>query len=625
MRTWSLRAASGVAVLLSLYHLYTTVFGTPPSYLHRSYHLLFVLVLVGLAGLGPKRTDWRSNLIGTWLYLVGSIASMAYLVFNYDYIVERFTYAEPLHWMDVLASVVVLAVVIDGTRRVVGWAMPVVALVSLAYAFFGHYLPRLVGHPPVLAEVVLEHQVLTPEGVFGIPLGVSATYIILFTLFGAFLYNSGVGSFFMDLAVASAGRYSGGPAKVAVISSAMFGTISGSAIANVVTTGSFTIPMMKGIGYRPSFAGAVEASASTGGMIMPPIMAAAAFIMAEITGIPYLRIALHALIPALLYFLAVYVSVHLEAIRAGLKGIPSEDRPRVLPVLLGRGHLVLPVFVIIYFLVEGYTPMYAAALAIGSVLVTSFFRRSTWMSPRKVLDALEKGGKEIQTVAVACACAGIIVGSVTITGLGLKLTSLVLTLSGGNLLLALVFTAVASIILGMGISATPVYIITASLLAPALVEMGVPLVAAHLFIFYFSNLSGITPPVALVSFAAAGVADSKIGETAREALKLGAAAYIVPFMFVYGPELLLIGDWVTLVTTVVTASLGVTALAAGVQGWLWGRANWLERLLYLAGAFSLIKPGWKTDLAGLVCIAIALASQRLRAKRCTGEEAHVHP
>ena len=494
-------------------------------------------------------------------------------------------------------------------------ALPLMAVVFVLYALVGPYLPGPLAHRGIAPETLIDQMYLVTEGIFGIPLGVSATYIILFIIFGAFLERSGVGEFFIQLANAIAGGARGGPAKVAVVSSAMFGSISGSAVANVVTTGAFTIPLMKRVGYRPHFAGAVEAAASTGGQIMPPVMGAAAFVMAEFMGIPYLEVCKHALIPALLYFVAVLASVHFEALRTGLRGLPKEELPPLGRTLLRGGHMLLPVVIIVGLLIMGYTPMYAAIVATASTVVLSWLRKETRMGPRAIWDALERGAVNTLTAASACACAGIIIGVVALTGLGLKFTSVVLAVAAGNLLPALFLTMIAGLVLGMGLPTTPAYIVMAALLIPALMSMGVNMVAAHMFAFYFAIISAITPPVALASYAGAGVAKADSWQTGIAAVKLGATAYIVPFMVAFSPALLLIGSPDETIRSVLTAIIGVVCLAGGLQRYLLTRANLVEALLLLAAAFTLIDPNLMTDVVGLGFLAAAVVLQRLRMRK----------
>jgi TRAP transporter 4TM/12TM fusion protein len=487
--------------------------------------------------------------------------------------------------------------------------MPITALAFVAYALFV---------AKVAPGSVVEINYLTTEGIFGIPLSVSATYVILFILFGAFVERSGAGKMFMDFALSLTGHSVGGPAKVAVITSGLFGTISGSAVANVMTTGTFTIPMMMRLGYRPAFAGAVEAVASTGGQIMPPIMGAAAFVMAEFLGVSYLTVAVFALIPALLYYVAVFVAVHFEALRTGMKGLPREECPRLLPVLKERGHLFLPLVIIVAVLVSGYSAPFAALFGILSVVPVALMRKSTRseINLKGIVDALDSGARGALTIAAACACAGIVIGAIAQTGLGLTFTSFVLAVAQNNLIPALVLTMLAGIILGMGLPTTPAYIIQVALLVPALVKLGIVVQAAHLFVFYFAILSAITPPVALAVYAACGLSRSNLWETGWAAVKLGATGYIVPFMFAFSPALLLLGPWPESSLATLTALIGVTCLAGSLHSFFFlGPASAWQRVALLVAAICLIKPGWITDLAGGLALALVLLTQwRARAE-----------
>jgi TRAP transporter 4TM/12TM fusion protein len=436
---------------------------------------------------------------------------------------------------------------------------------------------------------------------------------MLFILFGAFVERSGAGQLFMDFALAMAGHTPGGPAKVAVITSSLFGTVSGSAVANVMTTGTFTIPLMMRTGYRPAFAGAVEAVASTGGQLMPPIMGAAAFVMAEFLGVSYLTVAGFAILPALLYYVAVFMAVHFEAKRIGLVGLPKADLPRMKQVLQERGHLFLPLLVIVVVLLSGRSAAFSALCGIGSVIPTTWLRASTrrtftWQA---IVEALESGARNTLVVALACACAGMVIGTITLTGLGLAFTGVVLALSENSLLLALLLTMLAGILLGMGLPTTPAYIVQVALLVPALVKLGVQVEAAHLFVLYFAVLSAITPPVAMAVYAANGISRGTLMQTSWAAVKLGLTGYIIPFMFVFSPSLLLMGDFFTVSLAALTATIGVICLAGGLHRYFFfGPARWWECIMLVVAALVLIKPGWVSDVSGLLLIVLIAASQR---------------
>jgi TRAP transporter 4TM/12TM fusion protein len=614
---------SGIAVLMSLFHLYTAGFGVLGDLNQRAAHLMFTFVLIFLAYSASPTSRSRLALLDVGLAVLGAVAA-GYLLFNYEYVVSRELYITPIKpWEWVLAIATVL-LVLEAARRTNGWPLVIVAAAFLVYAFVGPYLPGLLSHRGVPPSKLVDQLYLTVEGIFGIALAVSSTFVFLFILFGAFLEKSGTGEFFIDLSKAMVGNMRGGPAKMAVVASGMFGTISGSAVANVVTTGTFTIPLMRRLGYTKDFSGAVEAVASTGGQFMPPVMGAAAFVMAEFSGVPYLKVCIHAAIPAVLYYLAVGMMVHLEACKLGIQGLPRAELPRLGRTLAFGWHLFLPLIGIVYFLMRGYTPLLAGFYAVLLTIVISMVRKATRMNPRKVYAALEAGALSALPVAAACAAAGIVIGVVNLTGLGLRFSSLIINLSGGSLLVALVLTMFASLILGMGLPTTPAYVIQAALAVPALVNLGVPIIAAHLFCLYFAVISAITPPVALAAYAGASISGGNAMTTGFIATRLGLAAYIIPYMFVYGPALLTIGEPLNVLLAAATALVGVVGLAAAAEGWLLGRMAVWERLLTLGSALLLIKPGWMTDLAGLILFGgVALSQVRrfgLRSRRETAAE-----
>ncbi len=601
---------SAIAVMMASYHLYAGLFGAPEALLHRSIHLLFTLVLVFLVYPFSKEKgrQWHDY----FLFALG-VTSIVYLFWNYEYFITRYPYVHPLSKADLFLGIILVLILLEAARRSIGLAMPITALVFILYAYAGPYLPGLLHHAGTNTETIIDQLYMTTEGIFGIPLGVSATYVILFVIFGAFLERSGGGQFFMDLAAATTGKSRGGPGKIAVISSSLFGTISGSAVANVMVTGQFTIPMMKRTGFQPHFAGAVEATASTGGQIMPPVMGAAAFVMAEFTDTPYITVCKHALFPAILYFLSVFMAIHFEALKSNLKGM-TENAPRLLDVLFKEGHLLIPVAIMIYLMFTGYTPMYACIFSIISVVILANLTRLTRMGIKRILAALEEGAKGALSVAVACACAGIVIGVINLTGLGLKFTSFVLFLAGESLAPALLFTMGAGIILGMGLPTTAAYIVMAALLVPALVKLGIPLIAAHMFAFYYAIISAITPPVALAVYAGAGLAGSNMWKTGFAAVRIGAPGFIIPFMFAYEPSLLFLGSAWTTFSSFITAAIGVAILAAGMIGWFLRETNWLERILLIAAAILLIKPGFYTDLIGFILIGSVAFMQKMGKK-----------
>jgi len=599
-----------IAVAMSVYHIYAGYFGAPEALLHRSVHLFFVLVLI--FSLFPFSTkEWGKKIRWTdWILILLTLASTGYLFVNYEYVITRYALVHPLSGMDLGFGILLTLLLIEGSRRVIGPALPITAGVFLAYAYVGPYLPGLLRHSGFSTEMIIDQLYMTTEGIFGIPLGVSATYVILFIIFGTFLEKSGTGQLFMDFASAITGWTRGGPGKIACISSALFGTISGSAVANVMVDGWLTIPLMKRTGFNTPFACAVEATASTGGQIMPPVMGAAAFVMAEFTGIPYITICLYAMIPALLYYFALFMSIHFMAGRMGLKGIPKEELPRLKKVLAARGHMFIPLIIIVYMMTAGYTPMYACIYSTVAVVVLSILRKETRMGFWTIIKALEEGAKNTLVVAAACACAGIVIGVINLTGLGLKFTSFVLFLAGDSLIPALIMTMLAGIVLGMGMPTTPAYIVQAALLIPALIKLGVLNIAAHMFVFYFSTISAITPPVAMAVYAAAGIGGAKLWPTGIWAMRVAAAGFIVPFMFVYGPSLLFIGSAFDIITSAISASFGVMALAAGMMGWFVKKVVIWERIVLLIAAVLLIKPGLYSDAIGYILLLWVFLKQK---------------
>ena len=607
------KIVSAIAIAFSVFQLYTATFGVLDAQLQRGVHLGFGLALAFL--LYPTCRSWSRNEIHPLdlvLAVLGA-AAPAYIIYEYQHLVLR---AGTVSSLDLVVGVIGILLVIEATRRVVGIPMVCVVLAFLAYAFAGPYMPGILAHRGLTLPQLVGHLYFTTEGIFGIPLGVSSTFIFLFILFGAYLESTGLGKFFIDLANSIAGWASGGPAKVAVLSSGLMGTVSGSSVANVVGTGSLTIPMMKKLGYHKDFAGAVEAAASTGGQLMPPVMGAAAFLMAEFVGVPYIEIVKAAVVPALLYFAGIWLGVHFEAKRNNLKGIPRDQLPKMGRLLTERGHLALPLVVIVYLLVSGYTPMRAALVAIVLAILCSALRKSTRMKPIEIVRGLENGARNVLGVLVACASAGIIIGVVTKTGVGLKLASGLLDLSGGLLLPTMFFTMITAIILGMGVPTTANYVITSTIAAPALVQMGVPILAAHMFVFYFGIIADITPPVALAAYAGAGISGGDPLKTGVNASKLAIAAFIIPYMFVLSPVLLMVsGTVIDLLLATITALLGMVALSSGLIGFLADKCLLPERLLLAVGGLLLIKPGWITDVIGVVIFAVILALQLKRRKQ----------
>ncbi len=600
-----------IAIAMSLYHMYVAAFGPPEALIFRGTHLMFATSLVFL--LYPLRSEggalWRAL---DAVLLVAGLGMVLHIFYNYEYYTNRIIYIDELTFSDKAWAWAALLVVLEGTRRVIGWALPVTALCFLAYALNTH----------VTLPVLLEQVYLSTEGIFGSTLGVSASYVMLFVLFGAFMERSGTGQLFMDFAMSITGHTAGGPGKVAVVSSSLFGTVSGSAVANVMVDGPITIPLMKRTGFRPPFAAAVEAVASTGGQLMPPIMGAAAFVMAEFLAVPYVQIAIWAIVPALLYYLSVFFAVHFEAKRYKLAGVPKSQLPRFGQVMRVRGHLFMPIAIVLTGLLMGYSAPLCALAGALSCLPLAMLRASTRadITWRTVLEALHDGARNTLAVAMACACAGIVIACVTITGLGIVFTQMVVALSYESLILALMLTAMAGIVLGMGMPTTPAYIMMVALLVPAVIKLGAVTPAAHMFAFYFAILSAITPPVALAIFAAAGLAKANMWQSGFAAMRAAAPAYIVPFMFVYEPLLLLVVDdwgseWPFVVWSVISASIGVICLAASLFGWLVTYALFWQRALLFVAALCLIKPGLITDTVGLGLLGLVGAWQLFTLRR----------
>ncbi len=745
--------AMGVAILMSIFQTFTAGWGTLITFRQRSLHIIFTFILGFLyypgSEIGMGRKEKKFNLkayfkrlktidliflvvyvlffmgifreifimpvavvlsIGSSfilyggkrrtrknsvdpldiLYIVLSIVVFGYIFMNYKEIsLKGADYTK----IDFLFGGLAILLTIELSRRVVGVELPLVAIAFLFYAYFGPYLPGVLAHKGYRVGRIISHMYLTTEGIMGIPLGVSATFVFMFILFGAFLDKTGVGKFFIDIAYALTGHLKSGPAMTAVVASGFMGSISGSSVANTVTTGAFTIPLMIETGYEPEFAGAVEATASTGGQIMPPVMGAAAFIMAEFTGIAYKDIIIAALIPAILYYFAVAVTVHLEASRLGLKGLPREELPKISKILKERGYLFLPLALIVYLLVKGYTPTISAYYAIVFsaiiALMASMIKGENPMDIKKVLplifatyllgsrflpelklpgnveiislvlavvfpvlfgflvknfrkevkedkseaanfnldnilEALASGAKGAVGVACACACAGMIVGVVTLTGLGLRLAGIIVSAAGGNLLLTLFFTMVASIILGMGLPTTAKYIVLATMAVPALLKLNVNLMAAHLFILYFGVVADITPPVALAAYAGAGIAGANSMKTGVQAIKIALAAFIVPYLFALNSHLILIdsmnGSTVNFLPIyaalpiIVSALIGIICLASTVEGYFITDSKPFERIILAVAAFLLLKPGIITDVVGLAALGLVYIIQKNRSK-----------
>jgi TRAP transporter 4TM/12TM fusion protein len=613
---WQGILITAIAVAMSLFHFYTSGFGLLLAMKQGSLHLAFVLVLVFL--LYPARETSRRDGIPLYDFILAALAAFAtlYIFFEFEDLVNR---AGLPTTMDIIVGFMGIILLLEATRRVSSPVLPCIAIFFLFYCYFGRHFPQMFQHRGFNIQRIINHMYLGTEGVFGIPLGVSATFVFMFILFGSVLEQTGMGRFIIDLAMAMAGGATGGPAKVAVLSSGFMGSISGSSVANVCTTGMFTIPLMKSVGYKPHFAGAVEAVASTGGQIMPPVMGAAAFIMAQFMGVPYVQVALAAVVPALLYYFAVMVQVHFEATRLGLLGLPKEKLPSLLKLLKAKGHLLLPLFGIVYFLLAGFTPLKAAYNGIIISIAVSFLNKETRLTPKKLKLALENGAKGALGVACACGTVGIIVGTATLTGLGLRIASAIVAIAGGKLLATLLLTMVACILLGAGLPTTANFIVTSTMAAPALFKLGVPPMAAYMFVLYFGIAADLSPPVALAAYAGAGIAGAEPMRTGITAVKLALAGFIVPFIYVYNPMLVLV-DFkpFPFILAVVTAVLGVFLLGMATIGFYKTSMAWWKRIISLGGALGLLIPGWQTDVIGLIILIGIHILQVRKAKKEAG-------
>lgn len=625
-----------ISVIFVLFQLYATLSGAITAQVLRATHLAFVQLLAFLL-FPPTKNSPRNTL--PWydivLGLIG-VACWLYIVVNFDSLVRRSGNNTP---MDVAVGIVGILVLFESCRRIVGFPIMIIAGSFIVFAFAGKYLPGFLHHRGYSLQRVVCHLFYNTEGIMGTPIGACSTFIFLFILFGALLEKTGIGHFFIDVCNALAGGASGGPAKVAVLSSALLGTVSGSSVSNTVGSGSFTIPMMKRLGYKGEFAGAVEAAASTGGQIMPPIMGAAAFLMAESLGLPYITIVKAAIVPAILYFTGIFITVHLEAKKLGLKGLPKDQLPRFMPLLLRKGYMILPLVVIIYFLCAGKTAVFAALMGIIACVLVGFgvsvsdfaHGRKPSFGGKDIVEIMCTAARNIISVAIACGMAGIIIGIVTLTGLGLRLGNGLVMLAHGKLLLTLVFTMVASIILGMGAPTTANYLITSTITAGAIISLGIEPLAAHMFAFYFGIIADVTPPVALAAIAGAAIAKAKPMKTALNATKLAIGAFIIPYMFVYNSKMLMINaSALSVVMIIITAILGMFGISVALEGYGFNNTGFfynsrkgkatiiafdaVERLLFAIAGLLCVIPETKTDIIGVSLLAVLIAYQLILKK-----------
>ncbi|MCF7935621.1 MAG: TRAP transporter permease [Synergistales bacterium] len=593
-------------VIMGSFHLYTALQGTLEAYLQRMTHLTFVLPLVFL--LMPFRKDpdspETSIPLQDWGLAVLAAVPGLYAIANYDAIASRIVHFDPVSTVQLVLGLMLVILLLEATRRSVGWPLALIATIFGAYMLVGDQMPGLLRGIGFSWHEIAEVLYLTDEGVFGIPLGVSATFVMIFLIMGGFLDKSGVGEFFLEMAQALTGRTRGGPAKIAVASSGLFGMLSGSAVANVYSTGALTIPMMKRIGYESHFAASVEAVASSGGQIMPPIMGASAFIIASFIGIPYREVMIAAFVPAALFYLAVGLMVHLRAVKLGLRGLTKEELPSKLR-MLKHVYMLAPVVILVYMLLVGYTPMRAAVFAIGISWACSLFSRENRMGIKAILDAIYQGSINIIVVAMACAAAGIIIGSINLTGFGFKFVSAVIALSQGIPFVGLALIMVIAIILGMGLPTTGAYLLASAMGVPALIELGFPMLGSHLFVFYFAIVSAITPPVALAAYAASSISGSDPNKTGFTAMRLGVVAYIIPFAFIYDQTLLLHGGYLANSLAALCAIVGATGLAAGMEGYSFRRLKSWERAVLLAFSVASIWPLATVKIGGALAIGAA--------------------
>lgn len=597
-----------IAVAMSIFHLYTSGFGTLMAMKQRSVHLAFLVLLTFLLYPGSKRAPNSRPSVFDYLWLALSLSSSLYIFFAFD----AFSIRGTASTLDYIMGAVLIVCVLEATRRTVGKGLMILSIIFIAYGFLGQYIPGVLGHTGFSFRRIVYQLFLSSEGIFGISLGVSSTYIFLFILFGAFLTETGMGRFIKDLAMSLAGRTIGGEAKVSIVASGLMGMINGSAVGNVAATGTFTIPLMREAGFNPVFASAVVAVAGTGGMIMPPVMGAASFIMAEFLGVHYSTIMLAAAIPAVLYYLAEYSVIHIEAIKMGMKPIPKEEIIPITKVMKERGHLIVPIVVIVYLLLIGRTPLYAAFYGIISSVAVSFISKETRLTWKSFLRAMELGARQSVGVGIACAVVGNIIGITNLTGLGLVLGDNIVSLAGGSILITSALTMVVCIILGMGLPTTACYIVTATIAAPALVKLGVNPLAAHMFAYYFACLSNLTPPVAIASYGAAGLSGQSPSAVGWTGFRISLAGFLIPFTFILNPTLLLLGGNVTtIVWSTITSLLGVVALASALQNYLYVRMDILQRAAMLIGAVLLIFPGLTTDIAGIVLVGAVFFRQKI--------------
>ena len=605
---WHTKLIALLALAMACFHVYTSATGLLAAMMQRSIHLFFVMTLVFLMYPASKKRENKGPAVYDWIFFVLSIISVGYVIVDNKNFLLRSGLANKT---DVVMAIILTVLVLEATRRCVAKELSIIAIIFLLYGYFGYLMPGIFRVKGGSILRLVDHLYMIPEGIFGTCLGTSANYIVLFVVFGAFLEKSGLGSLIQDVAIALTGRRPGGPAKVSVISSALFGTVSGSAAANVVTTGSFTIPLMKRIGYSPEFAAAVEACASTGGQIVPPVMGTAAFLMADYIGMPYKDIMIAAILPCLLYYFSIFMTVHLRAKRTGLRGLTKEECPDVKQALKERGHLVIPFILVIYMIIAGYSPVHAGFWGIASTVIVAETRKTTRMSFKDIIDALITGAKRSVSVAVACTCVGYIIGIVTLTGVGNVLGNYILQLAHGQLLFTCILAMILSIFLGMGLPCTGVYIVMATLVAPVFAKFGVNIVAAHLFCFYYGIMASITPPVAIAAYAGAGIAQCNPAKAGWMSFRIAIPGLLVPYVFVYNSSILLVEGYSlqTKVITFASAALGILMMCMAFERFAIKKLHPILAVVLFISGFLLVLPGSLTDIIGLSAFVLIMVYQ----------------
>lgn len=616
------KALKWVALIVTFYHLaYASGYIRPETLRHRSIHVGMILFMTFAIYPAFKKSSRKTIAWYDYILMLLSAVIPIYMWINYQAIIDRVGDANQ---MDVIMGTILVFLVIEGARRITGWALPLIGIVFMIYALMGARqglipinVPGVFLHRGFQWSKLIGHLFSNTEGIYGTSVNVASTYIFLFIVFGEVMNKCGMGKFFNDIAIGLAGHTKGGPAKVAVIAAGLLGSINGSAIANVVTTGAFTIPLMKKIGYSKEFSGAVSSTASVGGQLLPPIMGAAAFIMAETLGIKYKEIVVSAAIPALIYYLGIIFQIQMRASKDKLDGMPKDQLPNVKETMKVYGHLIIPIIFLVYMLFfSGYTVIKGAFLTILMTIVVAQLKKETRMSLKDLEGAFIASAKSTVSVAIACACVGIVIGVSSLTGFTINMASTIISLGGKSLMLTLVFTMVTCMILGMGLPSIPAYIITVTIAAPALIELGIRPLAAHLFCFYFAMFANITPPVALASFAAAGISGGSPMKTGIVSVKLALAGFIIPYMFVYNNQLLLLDtSLIQGIQVAITSCVGVFLISAAVEGFLYTKVNLVMRIVMLIGAFLLIDSSLITDLLGVGTLVVTVFIQKMLAKK----------